>query len=309
MARRHIVYIPGKNPKPPAEEHQKYIWRALLEGVRRAEPDAVEELSKHQDAFNFIGWNFIYYQEQDTMSRHLPWIDAQLNKHGPTEQDIKEANSWHRKLDHFAYSVVDHFPFILKLLRGELRSTAEETKRYFENDNGIASNVREQLKEVLRPLLEDEDDRVLLIGHSLGTVIAYDALWTLSQLEYLPGKIDTYITLGSPLGMRYVKRRLLGSNRAGKQKYPDNIRRWINVAAEGDVTALDRSFSEDFGEMVTLGNVESIEDHCDGIYNYFREKEGLNCHRSYGYLVNPIVGKTIADWWASNSDENIEKQV
>ena len=104
--------------------------------------------------------------------------------------------------------------------------------------------------------------------------------------------------------MRYVKRRLLGCNRTGKQKYPDNIRRWINVAAEGDVTALDRSFSEDFGEMVTLGNVESIEDHCDGIYNYFRGKEGLNCHRSYGYLVNPIVGKTIADWWTGNSDEN-----
>ena len=304
MARRHIVYIPGKNPKPPAEEHQKYIWRALVEGVRRAEPEVAEDLKKHQECFNFIGWNFIYYQEQDTMNRHLPWIDAQLNKHGPTEQDIEEAKSWHRKLDQLIYSIVDSFPIILKLLRGELRSTAEETNRYFENEGGIASNVREQLKEVLRPLLEDEDDRVLLIGHSLGTVIAYDALWALSQLEYLPGKIDTFITLGSPLGMKYVKRRLLGSNRIGKQKYPENIKRWINVAAEGDVTALDRRFSEDFGEMVTLGNTELIEDHCDGIYNYFREKEGLNTHRSYGYLVNPIVGKAIADWWVSNSDEN-----
>ncbi len=302
MAQRHIVYIPGKNPKPPAEEHQKYIWRALIEGVRRAEPDLVDDLSAHQDAFNFIGWNFIYYQEQDTMTRHLPWIDAQLNKHGPTEQDIEETKTWHHKLNHFIYSIVDHFPIILKLLRGELRSTAEETSRYFDNQGGIASDVREQLKEVLRPLLDGEDDRVLLIGHSLGTVISYDALWALSQLEHLPGKVDTFISMGSPLGMKYVKRRLLGSNRIGKQKYPDNIRHWINVAAEGDVTALDRRFAEDFGEMVELGNVESIEDHCDGIYNYFREKNGLNNHRSYGYLVNPIVGKTIADWWKNNEE-------
>ena len=307
MARRHIVYIPGKNPKPPAEEHQKYIWRALIEGVRRAEPDVVDDLSKHEDSFNFIGWNFLYYQEQDTMSRHLPWIDAQLNKHGPTEQDIEESKSWHRKLDHLIYSIVDYFPFIIKILRGELRSTAEETNRYFENHGKIASGVREQLKEVLRPLLEDEEDRVLLVAHSLGSVISYDALWTLSQLEQLPGKVDTFITMGSPLGMKYVRRRLLGSSRKGKQKYPDNIRRWVNVAAEGDVTALDRNFSEDFSEMITLGNVELIEDHCDGIYNYFREKDGLNTHRSYGYLVNPIVGKTIADWWTANDDGNNEK--
>jgi hypothetical protein len=26
----------------------------------------------------------------------------------------------------------------------------------------------------------------------------------------------------------------------------------------------------------------------------------LNCHRSYGYLVNPAVGNIIADWWKHN---------
>lgn len=48
--------------------------------------------------------------------------------------------------------------------------------------------------------------------------------------------------------------------------------------------------------MLDLGAIESIEDHCEGIYNFFRNEEGLNCHRSYGYLVNPAVGKVIADW-------------
>jgi hypothetical protein len=43
--------------------------------------------------------------------------------------------------------------------------------------------------------------------------------------------------------------------------------------------------------------VESIEDHCHGIYNYFRSDEGLKCHRSYGYMVSPAVGSIIADWW------------
>ena len=51
--------------------------------------------------------------------------------------------------------------------------------------------------------------------------------------------------------------------------------------------------------MLALGIIDSIQDHCDGIYNFYRNEEGLNCHRSYGYLVNPAVGKVIADWWHS----------
>jgi len=47
--------------------------------------------------------------------------------------------------------------------------------------------------------------------------------------------------------------------------------------------------------MLERGLVESIEDHSHGIYNFFSSDEGLNCHRSYGYLVNPAVGSIIAD--------------
>ena len=115
-------------------------------------------------------------------------------------------------------------------------------------------------------------------------------------MRKLVGKVD-FFTLGSPLGMNYIKRRLMGMNGQREKSYPDNIRRWINLSAEGDVTALDRIFHDSFKEMRELGLVESIEDHCQGIYNFYRTDEGLNCHRSYGYLVNPAVGSIIADWW------------
>jgi len=47
-------------------------------------------------------------------------------------------------------------------------------------------------------------------------------------------------------------------------------------------------------------NTQSITDYSEGIYNYFRNQEGLNCHRSYGYLVNLAVGHVIADWWTAH---------
>ena len=63
------------------------------------------------------------------------------------------------------------------------------------------------------------------------------------------------------------------------------------------MAALNQHLNKSFQPMLELGLAESIEDHCHGIYNFFRNDEGLNCHRSYGYLVNPAVGSIIADWW------------
>jgi len=297
MNQPHILFVPGKNPKPAPDQHHALLWRTLIEGVHRAEPQVADNLSQHMDNFKLIAWNYLYYHCSKDITRDLPWIDALINQHSPSEQDIQDANSTHRKLHRFLYSVVDHLPFLLKLLPGELRSTAEETQRYFQNKNNIACDIREVLKQELRPILKNKDN-ILLIGHSMGSIVAYDTLWELSHLENLPGKIDL-LTLGSPLGLNYVQHRLRGNKYKGKKKYPTNIRHWVNIASAGDITAVDRIFSDDFSEMRKLGIVESIEDHCEGIYNFFHNEKGLNCHRSYGYLVNPAVGKVIADWWQS----------
>ena len=300
MNQRQIVFIPGKNPKPSAEQHQKLLWRILLEGVRRAEPEIADNLRQHAENFKLIAWNYTYYHKSKDISSELAWINALIHQHGPTEQDIREANAWHRKLDRVLYSIVDHLPFLLHLIPNTLQSTAQETTRYFQNKDDIACEIRELLKQQLRPLLANSG-KVLLIGHSLGSVIAYDTLWELSHLEHLTGKIDLFLTIGSPLGMNYVQRRLMGHDRTGKKKYPTNIRRWVNISSVGDITALDRIFADDFAPMLSLGIIDSIRDHCDDIYNFYRNEGGLNSHRSYGYLVNPAVGKVIADWWQQST--------
>ena len=300
MDQRHIIFIPGKNPKPSPEQHHSLLWRTLLEGVRRAEPQLVNNLIQHINNFKLIAWNYLYYNTHKDINRDLPWIDALINQHGPSEQDIQEATATHRKLDLLLYNIIDYFPFLLKLLPGELRSTAKEIERYFQNKNNIACQIREQLKQELRPVLKNSN-QVLLIGHSMGSIIAYDTLWELSHLEKLPGKVDL-LTLGSPLGLNYVQHRLKGNKYSGKKKYPTNIKSWVNISAVGDVTAVDRIFADDFDEMIKLEIIESIEDHCKGIYNFFHNEEGLNCHRSYGYLVNPAVGKVIADWWQRSNN-------
>ncbi len=295
MTTKQIIYVPGKNPKPETNLHRELLWRTLVEGVRRADIDLADTLQAHYPQFHLIGWNHLYYQAHRDFASDLPWIDAVINKHGPTELDIRDAKAWNIRLSRLLLTAADHMPLLIQMLPKEVRGTADEISRYFQNTDGVASKVRGLLKQTLRPMFENGDS-VLLIGHSLGSVIAYDAMWELSHQESIKAKVD-FLTLGSPLGMNYIQRRLLGMQNPKQASYPVLIRRWINISAEGDVTALKRNFNESFHPMLELGLVESIEDHCEGIYNFFRSDTGLNCHRSYGYMVNPAVGNTIANWW------------
>ncbi len=298
MPNKHIIFVPGKNPKPPAPQHRDLLWRTLVEGAKRADTEQIDKLSCHPEAFHLIAWNYLYYGSvEKDISRDLPWIDALINTHAASKDDITEAKSWHRKWDRLLFTLIDHLHFLLPLAPKPIRMTAQETFRYFNNRNNVACEIRELLKQELRPLLQNGTS-ILLIGHSLGSVIAYDTLWELHHEECLPGKVDLFLTIGSPLGMHYVQKHLMGfTKKRSFRTYPENIRHWVNISSVGDVTALDTIFRDDFNDMLERGLIESITDHCRGIYNFYRDDQGLNCHRSYGYLVNPAVGKVIIDWW------------
>ena len=116
-----------------------------------------------------------------------------------------------------------------------------------------------------------------------------------SRLKRFQGHINLMLTTGSPLGQHLIQRRLKGFAKEGVERYPGNIRRWTNIAAVGELTAIDMALKNDFGEMIRLGLVEDIEDL--QIYNYYRMSGVLNVHAEYGYLVNEVTATTIRNWW------------
>jgi pimeloyl-ACP methyl ester carboxylesterase len=168
-----------------------------------------------------------------------------------------------------------------------------DASRYLKNRDGIGALVRSVLRETLE-IAWKTSDHVLLIGHSLGSVIAYDTLWELSRAGDAR-RVDLFVTLGSPLATRFVQRSLQGAEAVGAARYPNNIRRWANFAAKGDMTALQPRLKPAFREMLDLGLIESLEDYVD-LDNYFRGSIGLNAHESYGYLAQHALGEVIGDW-------------
>jgi hypothetical protein len=131
----------------------------------------------------------------------------------------------------------------------------------------------------------------------MGSVIAWDSLWQMAHNDSDDVAVDLFLTMGSPLGQHYIQRRLQGGAESGARRFASGIRRWVNLSAVGDLTAIDPDLADDFAEMVDLGMVESIDDHV--MHNYFRLDGTLNVHAEYGYLANDVTAQLVSEWWRS----------
>jgi hypothetical protein len=172
-----------------------------------------------------------------------------------------------------------------------------DIKHYWDARSEYHQGIMDRMRPVEQALCNGED--VLLVSHSLGTVVCYDFLWTLSQasavmLERPHAKIDLWITLGSPLGGEAFKHRTRGWRRRGTRRYPAYIRRWINISAQDDTVAHDPTVADDYREMVRSRKVEAI---CDYLIPNPAEREGkVDPHAIEGYLTHPITIQHVADW-------------
>lgn len=294
QAERHVVFVPGKNPKPRPTLHREFIWRCITAGERGLAEQVSADMTPLQGRFHFAAWNHTYYGMDADIATDMPWVARMLVT--PNAESAAPLSDWQIRKTRFIYTLGDMLPLLTEWAASEeLKQTMVETRRYFENEGGIAERIRQIVKDSLRPLF-DAGHEVMLIGHSLGSVIAYDTLWELSWQDKAPWRIETFLTLGSPLGMYYVQRRLKGRHRKGAHRFPTNIRHWINIAARGDLTALDRHLRNDFHRMIRLRLVRDIADYTDGINTLFSTQDGPNPHRCYGYFFNSKVARLIADW-------------
>ncbi len=77
-------------------------------------------------------------------------------------------------------------------------------------------------------------DTAVVIGHSLGSVAAYEFL-----CRERPERVELLVTLGSPLGIpNVIFDRLTPRPTAGAGTWPGQVRTWVNVAARDDIVAL-----------------------------------------------------------------------
>ncbi|MFF0551219.1 serine peptidase [Streptomyces sp. NPDC004311] len=148
---------------------------------------------------------------------------------------------------------------------------AKEVHRYLEPGPARLA-VRNRVREALTAHRPD-----VVIAHSLGSVIAYEALHEYEDLE-----VPLLITLGSPLALpKAVFHRLTPGPELGRGRRPDAVRRWANLADPGDLVALPIR-----GISARFDGVES-DRHCSAHQTY-------RFHHVEEYLKTPEVAALMA---------------
>lgn len=114
----------------------------------------------------------------------------------------------------------------------------------------------------------------VVIGHSFGSVVAYEALCAHPEWP-----VHTLITIGSPLGIdQLISSRLDPLPDPAAGRLPGGVQRWVNVSDPEDVVALVPNLAPHFGSRV--------EDHL--VHN------GPQRHELNRYLGHPEVGRAVA---------------
>ncbi|MDT0269131.1 hypothetical protein RM844_22855 [Streptomyces sp. DSM 44915] len=146
--------------------------------------------------------------------------------------------------------------------------SARQVRRYF-TEPALRARIRDRLAAQLTA-----ETRVV-VAHSLGTVVAYEALCAETRHRDL-----ALVTLGSPLGIRnLVFDRLDPAPADGRASWPGAVREWTNVADRGDAVALVAELAPRFGErVVDLG-----------VHN------GAKAHDVRPYLTARETGQAITD--------------
>jgi hypothetical protein len=151
-------------------------------------------------------------------------------------------------------------PIAPTVLISELRQV-----RLFLHEPEFKKAILERFRQKISP------ETSVVIGHSLGSVVAYEALCS-------PGEwnIKLFATLGSPLGIpNVVFEALTPKPVAGRGTRP-NVTRWVNIADRGDLVALEKKLAPKFGD------VEDIL-----VYN------GWKSHDVLRYLSAAETGKAV----------------
>lgn len=121
-------------------------------------------------------------------------------------------------------------------------------------------------------------DRVVVVGHSMGSMLAYDVL---NNVAACP-PVDTLITIGSPLGITEVQQRLAG--RSGELGFPAaRLGRWVNIYDPRDPIAADPVLANDF----TPVDGKAVEDIEESNWGSWR-------HTVTHYLSGPKLRKVLA---------------
>ena len=282
-----IIGIHGLARKPQKSTLTKWWKAAICEGLNY-NIQKKKNITPSQLDFSMVYWN-------DLMGKNRCLTPKQLEQPENKYQRARKGKIQAYKPRFIEKAITeiwigtrdlagDLASVIIKFTQNRLSETVmkqglNDLYRYY-NDKTLRSALQNNL---IDELLWHKEKRIMLISHSMGTIIAYDVLRKLVGNKKL--MIDHFVTMGSPLGLPFITERIQNGKR-GKPIVPANIKAWTNFADMRDPVCADPRLIDDYRK-----NRNGLEIVDKLVLNDW--PHGGISHKSYGYLRTPEVSKAI----------------
>jgi len=179
--------------------------------------------------------------------------------------------------------------------------------RTYINIHGKARLVKDIIREQLARIIKKHKNKdILLIGHSMGSIIAYDVL--AQNVPHI--NIDTFVTIGSPLGLPIIMSKIASEQKKtlvkkAKLGTPENVlRNWFNFSDLKDKVAINYNLRDDYKE--NSNRVRAIDKI---VYNNYEYNGKRNPHKIYGYLRTPELSRVIHEFLNHDRNKRLDRLV
>ena len=312
IAGRALLYVHGRDFKPNANDCLELSVASIAAGIERDFPDRVEQfgtLNKRLAYYGDITGDFLtaqglrYDEALDLGDRRNALVSlksiSKKKNFGVNRYDRLPGKS---AVPEFAADVVAPILGRLGLSKKLINKVGIDLAEYWLEDREFAEKLRSRVRDALCAAF-DANEKIVLISHGTGCIVAYDVLWELSHdrkfsPDYTNKKVDLWLTLGAPLGDAMVQKRIHGAAEKGVRCYPTNVVSWHNISAEDDFVSHDNTLADDFNKMLTQHQVSCIRDY--RIYNMAVRYGKSNPHSSIGYLIHPRTAQIVSEWLLQN---------
>lgn len=295
-----IIGIHGLGNKPDRDTLSQWWEKAILEGLQK------KGSTLKRFEFELVYWAHLLHS--------TPLNPAVKDKNDPTyiedpytpspnhPKKEKDNNFRKRVLDYLGdqlekislnedltinFSSVNDF--VINHFFGDLGVyyNTHHDKEQTASDIDKKSAIREELRKVL---LKHQKRRIMLVAHSMGSIIAYDVL----KLYANEIKVDTLVTFGCPLGLPVIRGKISAEH--SKTNNPRDVLKtpaavtgnWYNLADLRDKIAVYYQLGEYYQPNETgIGVNDKI------VSNDYEYQEEKNPHKSYGYLRTPEMSEAI----------------
>lgn len=285
-----IIGIHGLGNKPDKDTLKEWWQLSMLEGLEN------NGFKNDLPEFELVYWADIIHEKplnKNIKDPDSPYYIDEVYKPSP-ENFAPAEKKLHKKLFRFLGNQLNKIflneDYTLKysfladyIVRKYFKSLEiyykEECTTEEEKDCKVKEMIKQRLSNVLK---KHKNDEIMLISHSMGSIIAYDVLSFFSPNV----KIHSFVTIGSPLGLPLIVSKIAAQykkNTKGKNEMitPYGVYgKWCNLYDILDRIVLNHKLA-----LRYKSNYHSVEpEDFEVINDYHNQENEHNPHKSYGYL-------------------------